>query len=68
MAFKKIGHFMEFYVSGKYIGNLNCFMLDRIEYGYSGAKDEIADSDIFLKNKKIKKVWTMPRTILTISQ
>jgi len=50
-----IGYFEEFMVDGKFIGTLLCEKQER-EIGYYGKQTKIAESDIFLQNKKkIKK-------------
>jgi hypothetical protein len=52
---KTIGYFEEFFINKKFIGTKICNKQDR-EIGYYGKKNQIADTDIQLDNKrKIKK-------------
>lgn len=55
MEFEQFGYFKDYYVNGKFIGNIVCEK-DRDVFGYYGRKKEILTEDIVFKNKKrIKK-------------
>lgn len=61
--FKQEGYFKEYYLNGKYIGNIKSD-IDRDIIGYNGRKDEIISNTIILENKKKLKVGLQYQTIL----
>ena len=55
MEFEKIGFFVEYIVNGKFIGTLNVDTNESGKIGYYSTEHYIADTDIKIKNKTIKK-------------
>jgi hypothetical protein len=51
---KITGYYKEYYIGNKYIGRSVCEK-DRDVIGYNGMQNHVAESDIRLKSKKIKK-------------
>lgn len=61
--FNQEGYFKEYYLNGKYIGNIKSDK-DRDIIGYNGRKDEIINTNIILDNKKKLKIGLIYQTIL----
>lgn len=51
---KLIGYYKEFYVGNKYMGKVTCEK-DREIVGYAGKKSHVADTNIVLGRKTIRK-------------
>lgn len=64
MEFHTIGYFVEYYVSGKFIGSINVDKPDRDVYGYNGKVISTLESDIVLDRKKKIKAGTEVTTML----
>ena len=49
------GYSIDYYLRGKYVGSIKLNSPDRDVMGYMGRMAHIADSDIYIKNRKYKK-------------
>lgn len=61
--FTNIGYFKEYYLNGKYLGNIKTEK-DRDIIGYNGKKEEILTQPLILDNKKKIKANISYTTIL----